>query len=433
MEDSKVLFQSIDDLVRKTCKPDEPGAAVIVVKDSKTVYREGFGMANLELGVPIKPDMVFRIGSITKQFTAVATLMLADQGILAIDDPITNFLPEYPTQGHLITVEHLLTHTSGIKSYTELPELWASSRNDFTVQQIIDAFKNRPLDFTTGEECSYNNSGYILLGAIIEKSSGLTYEQFVQHNIFDRLGMKNSYYDDPVRVIPHRVSGYNKSAKGYTNAAYLSMTLPFAGGSLASTVDDLAIWDTALYSEQLVKQETLRRAFTPFRLNDGSMTEFGYGWTVSEYEGHRLIQHGGGVSGFANYAIRVPDQHVFVAVLSNLSGYSPEQLVFEIVGLAIGKPYKEPIPIEVSPEILCRYEGKYRKNAAMEWQFTVENGQLIYRNPRYELVPISTNEFFPKGLSVSRIIFKTDSLSEAISVEIRRRDGTILRAKKVNQ
>ncbi len=253
MEAGEVLVQTIDNLVRETYKPGEPGAAVIVVKDGRIIYRQGRDMANLELGVPIEPHMVFRIGSITKQFTAVATLILTEQGKLAIDDPVTRFLPDYPMQGHLITIEHLLSHTSGIKSYTDIPELWASSRNDFTVQQIIDSFKNRPMDFAPGEGWAYNNSGYVLLGAIIEKSSGLTYEQFIQQNIFDRLGMRHSYYDDPVRVIPHRVSGYSKGPNGYANATYLSMTLPYAGGALASTVDDLAIWDAALHTEQLVK------------------------------------------------------------------------------------------------------------------------------------------------------------------------------------
>ena len=179
MLSDNLLVQTIDNLVQETYKPAEPGATVIVVRDGKIIFRKSQGMANLELGVPIEPDMVFRLGSITKQFTAVSILMLAEQGKLALDDSISRFLPGYPTHDHHITVEHLLSHTSGIKSYTsmsEWPPLWGK---DFTVQELIDFFKYQPMDFAPGKRWAYNNSGYILLGAIIEKASGQTYEQFL--------------------------------------------------------------------------------------------------------------------------------------------------------------------------------------------------------------------------------------------------------------
>src|SRR5262245_7719131 len=277
------LAEAIDVLLTEVYKPDGPGAAVVVVKDGRVLFRKGYGMANLELGVPIAPDMVFRLGSITKQFTAVAILMLAEQGALALDDDITAFFPDYPTHGHTITVEHLLTHTSGIRSYTGMPEWLPLWRKDFTVDELIDFFKHQPMDFAPGEKWSYNNSGYILLGAIIEKVSGKTYEQFLQQQIFEPLGMRQSYYDSTSRIIPRRVSGYSKGPEGYENAPYLSMTQPYAAGALASSVDDLALWDAALYGDRLIKPETLRRAFTSSTLNDGGATGYGYGWGISEY------------------------------------------------------------------------------------------------------------------------------------------------------
>jgi CubicO group peptidase (beta-lactamase class C family) len=173
------LTAKIDAVLSAVFKPGEPGAAVLVRKDGRTVLRKGYGMADLELGVPVSPDMVFRLGSITKQFTAVSILLLAQEGKIGLQDEITKFLPGYPTQGKRITVEHLLTHTSGIKSYTNVPELLKLMRQDFTVQEIIDQFKDRPMEFEPGRSWAYNNSGYFLLGAIIEKISGKTYEEFV--------------------------------------------------------------------------------------------------------------------------------------------------------------------------------------------------------------------------------------------------------------
>jgi CubicO group peptidase (beta-lactamase class C family) len=308
------LSKAIDDLVQSTFTTDEPGVAVIVIQAGEVIYRKSYGMANLELEVPITEEMVFRLGSITKQFTAVAVLMLMEQGKLALDDPITKFLPDYPTHDYLITVEHLLTHTSGIKSYTSMPEWLSVERKDFAVSELIDFFKYQPMQFAPGKRWFYNNSGYILLGAIIEKVSGQTYEEFIQQNIFDVLGMKQSYYDVPQRIIPGRASGYQKGKNGYLNAEYLSMTQAYAAGALASTVDDLAIWDAALYTEKLISQNTLLRAFTPYNLPD---CYYGYGWFISNYQGHQIVEHGGGIHGFVTHAVRIPDERIFVAMFSN--------------------------------------------------------------------------------------------------------------------
>ena len=402
MQPDNFLIQAIDNLVQETYKPTEPGAAVIVVRDGEIIYRKGHGMANLELGVPIEPDMVFRMGSIGKQFTAVAILMLTEQGKLSLDDPITKFLPDYPTHDHLITIEHLLTHTSGIKNHTDMPESQLLWRKDYAVQELIDCFKNQPMQFAPGKRWAYNNSGYILLGAIIEKVSGQTYQQFIQQNIFDRLGMKQSYYDCPLQVIPRRVSGYEKSPEGFKNADYLSMTQPYAAGALASTVDDLAVWDSALYTEQLIKQETLHKAFVPYRLMDGTSTAYGYGWLISEYEEHLSIEHSGGIFGFTTYAIRMPNDRVFVAILTNRTGIDIdrfEQLAFEIARVTIGKPYKKPTPVELSPEVLAQYEGVYKINDTEVRRITREDHRLFSQRGQaqgLELVPLSSNEFFFK-------------------------------------
>ncbi len=426
MQGNNSLIQAINDLISASYKPTEPGVAVIVVKDGKPLLRMGLGMANLELGVPIKPDMVFRLGSITKQFTAVAILMLAEQGKLALEDAITDFLPDYPTHDHLITVKHLLAHTSGIKSYTDMPEWLPLWRKDFTVQELIDFFKSQPMQFAPGERWAYNNSGYVLLGAIIEKVSGQPYEQFIQQDIFDRLGMKHSNYDSPLRVIPGRVSGYDRGTEGYTNADYLSLTQPYAAGALASTVDDLAIWDTALYTDQLLTQETLQQAFVPRQLTDGSSAAYGYGWAISEYAEHVLVEHGGGIHGFRTHAIRIPSDHAFIAVLSNNTGADPGQLAFKIAALVIDRPYQEPSAIELSPEVFARYEGVYKNNALEDRRITCRNNRLYLQrsdSEPLELVALLTNEFYCKINPLNRIRFLIDKNGVVTSAELRARFG----------
>ncbi len=435
MQSDNLLTQAIDTLIQEAYEPTEPGVAVIAVKDGQTVFYKGHGLANLELDVPIEPDMVFRIGSVTKQFTAVAILMLAEQGKLSLDDSISKFLPDYPTHDYLITVKHLLTHTSGIKSYTSMPEWIPLWRKDFTVQELIDFFKNQPMVSAPGKRWAYNNSGYILLGAIIEKTTDQTYGQFIQQSIFELLGMKQSYYDNPSQVIPRRVAGYDKSPNGFTNAACISMTQPYAAGALASTVSDLALWDMALYSEKLLKFETLEQAHTSYHLLDGSPTAYGFGWMISEYAGHRVIEHSGGIQGFRSHTIRLPDDHVFVAVLSNNGGTSPQKLAFKIAALVIGKPYQEPIPIELQLKILTRYEGVYETNTLDKIHITREDTRYFFQygnGLRAEIAPLSPNEFFFKEMSFNRLRFTNEVNKDIISVEICGRTGMHETAKKVD-
>ncbi|HET9226441.1 MAG TPA: serine hydrolase domain-containing protein, partial [Thermoanaerobaculia bacterium] len=261
-----------DKLLTETYRAGEPGAAVLVMKDGKPVLRKGYGLANLELNVPVQPETVFEIGSVTKQFTAAAILMLAERGQLSVEDEITKHLPDYPTHGKTITIDHLLTHTSGIPSYTNMPEWMTRVREDLKVEQIIAMFKDKPLEFAPGENWAYNNSAYILLGAVIEKVSGKTYEDFIEQEIFKPLGMTRSYYGNNSEVVPGRADGYDKEENGYRRARYLSMTQPYAAGSLISTVDDLARWSDALWSGKVLKPESLQRMLTPAQLASGRST-----------------------------------------------------------------------------------------------------------------------------------------------------------------
>jgi D-alanyl-D-alanine carboxypeptidase len=405
------LAKTLDTLLAKLYAPDVPGAAVIAVRDGRTVLRKAYGMADIELGVPLEPDMVFRIGSMTKQFTAVAILMLVEEGKLAVSDPITKFLPDYPTAGKTITVEHLLTHTSGIKSYTDMPDFLANVRKDYTVPELIDHFKGQPMDFEPGEKYRYDNSGYFLLGAIVEKASGMGYEAFLEKRIFDVVGMPQTALESTSRITPRRVRSYSKTGDTWANADWISMTQPFSAGGLVSTVDDLARWDAALYTGKLVRAETLQQAFTPHRLKDGKATEYGYGWEPGEWEGFTVIQHGGGIPGFVSMGVRVPERKVYVAVLSNRTAEPfPFPVAQRLATYLVGKPW-EPKRVSVPETALRDYAGVYRVDEKRTVTVAVEAGRL-YTQPsgggKTEALPMSEADFFYED-SLARLRFERDA------------------------
>lgn len=335
------VASDLDKLFSAAYPADGPGAAVLVEQNGKPLLRKAYGLADLELGVPLAPDSIFRIGSITKQFTSVLVMQLVQEGKLAENDPITKFFPDFPpAQGQGVTVRHLMTHTSGIPSYTDLAEWLPRIREDLSVQQILDFTKDKPRDFPPGTQWKYSNTGYIVLGAILEKVEGKPYAQIVKDRIFKPLGMTSSSYGEEARIILRRAKGYGGSAGSYQNAPYLSMTQPFAAGSLLSTVDDLARWNAALYGESVLAAPYRDRLWQPALLADGRNTHYSYGWGIWEYEGHQVISHSGGIHGFATDALRVPDAKLFVAVLSNYPGAprSPGSLTLEAMALVLGKP-----------------------------------------------------------------------------------------------
>jgi len=318
---------------------DQPGAAAIVVRDGEVVYRKAIGMASMELGVPLQPDTVFRLGSITKQFTAAAVMLLVEDGRVALTDPIEKYLPGYPTQGHVITVEHLLTHTSGIQSYTAIPGWFPTRiRADLPLQELIDGFKKEPMQFAPGERYAYNNSAYVILGAVIEKASGETYERFLTRRIFEPLGMTSTFFGSNEPIIKRRAQGYSQENGVVRNAPFLSMTQPHAAGSLVSTVDDLAKWDGALLKGILLKPASLQRMATPYTLKDGSSTGYGYGLQVRQLRGHQSVEHGGGINGFSTFALSLPTERVYVAVLTNSDAPKapPAYLARRLAAIATG-------------------------------------------------------------------------------------------------
>jgi CubicO group peptidase (beta-lactamase class C family) len=379
--------------------PDSPGAAALVARGSTVVFLDAAGMADLELGVPLAPDMVFELGSITKQFTAAAILMLAEEGKLSLDDPITKHLPDYPSYGDSITIEHLLTHTSGIVSYTDIPGYMASSvQQDVSPAELISVFKDLPVQFAPGERWAYNNSGYILLGAIVESASGMRYEDFVQQRIFDPLGMKHSYYGSSSRIIPKRASGYDGGDDGYVNQRYLSFTQPYAAGSLMMTVEDWYRWSRALFGGSVVSRVSLERMTTPYVLKNGESTGYGYGFNIGDVRGHRAIRHGGGIFGFNTDGIYLPDDEVYVAVFANttVNDVGPGTVSARLAAAAVGDPYPQFTAIDLPEEALRRFVGPYQIDEGSQRVVTVENGALYTTRGgrKTRAVPSSNTHFF---------------------------------------
>jgi len=322
----------IDSLLQEKYLPNEPGATFLIAKNGSIIYKKAFGLSNLELNVQMKPEDVFQIGSIAKQFTAISVLMLMEKGKLNLDDEITKFIPDYPTNGNKITIHHLLTHTSGIKSYTSMKKLNNISKKDLTPLELIDFFKNEPIDFVPGEEYKYNNSGYVILGYIIEKLTGQSYANFVEEQIFEKLGMKASQYSSYNEVIKNRASGYHNQ-DGYINNRKISFTLTYSAGSLMSNTNDMFKWQEAIKNNLLISKETTEKVFTNYSLNNGGLINYGYGWQIKAINNIRSFEHSGFIFGFKSMGVYLPDSDIYVIGLNNCDCNSPTKITRKIAEL----------------------------------------------------------------------------------------------------
>ncbi len=337
----------IEKLVQAYHNLQQFSGTVLVAEKGSVIFKKGFGMANQEWGIPHKPDTKFRLGSITKQFTALLILQLVEEGKIDLQGKLSNYLAYYRKDtGEKVTIHHLLTHTSGIPSYTGLPNFTEVVRDPFAVDDFVQKYCSGDLEFEPGSKYVYNNSGYFLLGAIIEKVSGKTYEERLKEKIFVPLGMKNSGYDHYNTIIANRATGYDKTFDGYENSPYLDMSLPYAAGSLYSTVEDLYLWDQALYTERLLSKRMKELYFKPhFSTGPGS---YAYGWaigtrTLPESKTKlNVIAHGGGINGFNTLIERLVDNHDLIVLLNNTPGANLGAMSEAIIRILYDKPYELP-------------------------------------------------------------------------------------------
>ena len=337
--------RQIDELLSLYHKYQQFNGSALVAENGKVIYKKGLGLANMEWNIPNEPDTKFRLGSITKQFTATLILQLVEQGKVKLDGKVTDYLPAYRSDtGTKVTVHHLLSHTSGIPNYTALPGfLEGVSRNPFTVEEFIKKYASGDLEFEPGSKFNYSNSGYFLLGAIIEKVTGKPYEQVLKESILDPVGMKNTGYDHYDAIISKRATGYIKTPRGYLNAPYLDMTIPYAAGSLYSTVEDLFLWDQALNGDKILSAKSKELMFTP------NLNKYGYGFVITKATlgPNKLevpvIEHDGGINGFNTTIVRLVGAKRLIVLLDNTSqGRYLDKIALGITDILYDQPYDAP-------------------------------------------------------------------------------------------
>ena len=366
------------------------GAAAAVVHRGDTLLLKGYGLADLEWDVPMADDAVFEIGSMTKQFTAAAVLQLVEQGKLDLDADLTAYLPDYDTRGRRVPLRRLLDHTSGIKGYTEMPMFGEFMMRDMPRDSLVARFEAEPFDFEPGTAEIYNNSAYFLLGLVIEKVAGTSYEQFLETEFFEPLGMQDSRYCSNTAVVPNRMRGYSRTPEGFERADYLNHLWPYAAGSICSSVEDLLTWNAALHSGRVLGPEAYASMITPRALDDGSMVRYAGGLGITETDGRTVIAHGGGINGFLSQGMYFPGDHTTVVVLVNAGeGADPRGVAADISDALYGVPATpSPRPLDIDPgNLVGTWTGTDRGGSAT---YTIERDGdgFTFRNRNRPAVPL---------------------------------------------
>lgn len=359
-QDQRALIRYVDSVANAAVSEHRtPGVSIAIVRNGRTVLAKGYGFADLENDVAATPQTVYRIGSVTKQFTAAAIMRLKEQGKLSLDDTLQTFFPNYPAQGNRVTVRNLLNHTSGIRSYTSMGPKWQRlMRLDMAPDSMLALFAPEPFDFKPGDEWRYDNSGFFLLGMIIERLSGKTYGQYLQDEFFTPLHLTGTYYCEQAPIIKHRAEGYTPRPGGtFANAAPLSMTQPYAAGSLCSTVTDLAAWTIALSSGKVVSPASYKQMTTPDTLNNGKPLTYGFGLGTGTLGGHRQVSHNGGINGFISELHHYPDDSLITVVLTNVEGNVAPTLERLVARKALGIVDLPAVPVNAAE--LARLAGAY--------------------------------------------------------------------------
>jgi CubicO group peptidase (beta-lactamase class C family) len=394
--------------------------AVLVARGAEMLLDKGYGFADVELNVPTSPNTKFRLGSLTKQFTAASILLLQELGKLNVKDPVKKHMPDAPAAWDKITIFNLLTHTSGIPNFTSFPDYASLEPFATTPVQLVARFRDKPLEFQPGEKWSYSNSGYVLLGYLIEKISGKSYAEFVDENIFKPLGMANSGYDSNSTVIQNRASGYVRGANGLVNAGYINMTVPFSAGGLYSTTEDLLRWEQGLFGGKLLSSASLKEMTIPFK------NDYAYGLLTRTVNKHQVIDHGGGIEGFNTLLAYYPVDNLTVIVLGNVNGTAPEQIAEDLGTLAHGGTVilaSERKEISIDPKIFDAYIGQYQLAPNFILTITRYGDHFMTQatgQGQVEIFPESDHDFFAKVVD-AQITFVTDDKGRATELVLHQR------------
>ena len=403
--DRAALERKVDELMAGHVAANDFSGTILLARDGKPLVVKGLGYANIEWQIPNTPDTRFRIGSLTKQFTAMLIMQLREQGKVKVEDSVCVYLTPCPDAWKPVTIHHLLTHTSGIPSYTGIASWREANMVPKTTEQMVAIFRDLPLQWTPGEKYAYNNSGYFLLGLVIEKAAGMKYERALEEMITRPLGLTSTGYDWPGTILPKRAAGYMGRGNAIRNAEALDMQQPYAAGSLYSTVEDLLKWDQALYTEQLIPATAKQTMWTPFK--DG----YAYGWSIvppsAATFGHRRMAHSGGINGFSSMIIRLPDSNITAIVLANNMSVNAGAVARDLLALYFGQPYTVPAVKTVAPvagRVLEEYAGRYELAPNDVITVTKEGEALMAQatgQGKFEIFPESDTRFFAKVTELS--------------------------------
>ena len=375
------LSDRVDALANKMLSRPAAGISVAIARDGQVVFARGYGTANLEHSVPVTPETVFHIDSISKNILSAVILQLVDEGKLRLDDDVTKYVPEAPTQGHHVTVGQLLNHTSGIYSFTSLPNAANNERLELTNEQVLGLIKDKPFDFEPGTRWRYNNSAFYLAGMVVERVTKQEYGAYVREHVFKPLGMSSASLCDARMVVPHLASGYEMDRGTLVNAAFLSWKLPFAAGAVCATTTDLSKWEAALDSGRVLTPSSLALMRTPTTLGDGTRIDYGFGTRLGSLDGHRVLGHTGSGGGFRNVFESFPDDHLTIVILMNLGDAGsppPVAIAAEIARAALGLKKSALLDLPVPGAELAALSGKYDSDEGIVEIFA-RDGKLHFR------------------------------------------------------
>jgi CubicO group peptidase (beta-lactamase class C family) len=400
--------------------------AVLVARGDEVILSKGYGFANLEWSIPNTPSTKFRLGSVTKQFTAAAILLLAERGKLALEDPVAKHWPNAPASWEAVTLFHLLTHTSGIPNVTNDADFTQWKMHPSTPEQTLAHVRDKPLEFAPGERMNYSNSGYVLLGRLVERAGGQSYADFLRDNVFKPLGMNDTGYDVSTAILPRRAAGYSQ---GPANAPYTDMTVPHGAGGLYSTTEDLLRWTQGLFGGRLLSAASVEKMTTPFK------NDYAFGVIVNNAAGRKVVSHAGGIEGFNTELRYFPDSKITVAVLANMNGPAAAQLSAQIGSIAHGDDMRlsaERTSIELPRDKLDRLVGSYEIAPTATMRITVIGTQLQSQLGLQPVVPLfaeSETVFFPRVVD-AELTFELGADGTATALTLRQ-NGREMRGLRV--
>ena len=374
------LGNRVDAVAKQLLSRHTAGVSIAVAREGRLILARGYGMANVEHSVAVTPETVFHIASISKNILAAVVLQLVDQGKLRLDDDVTKYVPEAPTQGRRVTVRQLLNHTSGIYSFTSLPNAADNERLELTHEQVLRLIKDRPFDFEPGTRWRYDNSAFYLAGMVVERVTKQEYGAYVREHVFKPLGMSSASLCYARMIVPHLASGYELDGGALVNAAFMTWKLPFAGGAVCATASDLAKWQAALDSGRVLTPSSLALMRTPTTLADGTKIDYGLGTRLGSLDGHRVLGHTGSGGGYRTVLASFPNDHLTIVVLINTDDGSapPAAMAAEIARAALGLKKSALLDLPVPSAELAALSGKYDSDEGIVEMFA-RDGKLHFR------------------------------------------------------